>query len=33
MLVKIYIKTNDPYSDMIRNLLKYNNIDFEMIDV
>lgn len=33
MKVKIYTKNNDAYSDMIRNLLKTNNIEFEMIDV
>ena len=33
MKVKIYAKNNDVYSDMIRNLLKTNNIEFEMIDV
>ncbi len=33
MKVKIYTKNNDAYSDMIRNLLKTNNIEFEMVDV
>jgi len=33
MKVKIYTKNNDVYSDMIRNLLKTNNIEFEMVDV
>lgn len=33
MKVIIYTKNNDAYSDMIRNLLKTNNIEFEMVDV
>ncbi len=33
MIVKIYTGKNDIYSDMIRNLLKSNNINFEIIDV
>ena len=33
MKVIIYTKNNDAYSDMIRNLLKTNNIEFERVDV
>ena len=33
MAIKIYTSANDPYSDMIRNLLRYNDIAFEIIDV
>lgn len=32
MDVKVYIGT-DPYSDMLRNLLKYYNVEFENIPV
>lgn len=33
MKVKVYTSNADPYSYMIRNLLSYNNIEFENIDV
>lgn len=29
----LYIKAGDPYSDMIKNLLKYYNIKFDTIEV
>lgn len=33
MDIKLYIKAGDPYSDMFRNLLKYYNLEFEVIEV
>ena len=29
----MYGRAGDPYSDMIRNILKYHNIEFENIEV
>lgn len=31
--VKLYFVAGDPYCEMIRNLLKYHNIEFEMIEI
>lgn len=31
--IKIYSKGNDPYSDMLKNMLKYHSIEFENIEV
>ncbi len=31
--VIVYSKSGDPYSDMLKNLLQYNNIPFENIEV
>ncbi len=33
MKVTLYVKNGDPHSDMVRNLLRYHDITFEMIDV
>ena len=33
MNIKIYSRAGDPYSDMVKNLLKYHNIEFENIEV
>jgi len=33
MNIKVYAKTGDPYSDMLKNLLQFNNIEFENIEV
>ena len=33
MYIKLYVRTGDPYSDMVRNLLKYHQIDCEIIEV
>jgi len=33
MQVKVYIKTGDPYSDMVKNLLKYYDIEHETIEI
>jgi len=33
MQIKLYTRTGDPYSDMVKNLLKYYNIEFEVIEV
>lgn len=33
MEIKVYSKTGDPYSDMLKSLLQYNEIDFENIEV
>lgn len=31
--IKVYAKTGCCYSDMLKNLLKYYNIEFENVDV
>ncbi|MEK6904248.1 MAG: glutaredoxin family protein [Nanoarchaeota archaeon] len=31
--VRLYFIAGDPYCEMIRNLLKFHNVDFEMIEV
>ena len=33
MLVTVYVKAGDPYSDMLKNLLKYYEIEHEIIEV
>ncbi|MEK6826695.1 MAG: glutaredoxin family protein [Nanoarchaeota archaeon] len=33
MQVRIYVKTGDPYSDMVKNLLKYYEVEHETIEV
>ena len=33
MNITLYFKSGDPYSDMVKNLLRYYNVDFEMIEV
>jgi glutaredoxin len=33
MRVKVFSKSGDPYSDMVKNLLKYYNISYDNIDV
>ena len=33
MQIKLYVRSGDPYSDMVRNLLKYYNIEFEIVEV
>ena len=33
MQVKVYSRAGDPYSDMIKNILKYHQIEFENIEV
>ena len=33
MQIKVYGRAGDPYSDMIRNILKYHHIEFENIEV
>ena len=33
MQIKVYGRAGDPYSDMVRNILKYHHIEFENIEV
>ena len=33
MQIKVYGRAGDPYSDMMRNILKYHHIEFENIEV
>ena len=33
MKVTIYTKAGDPYSEMLKNLLKYYNVEHEIIEV
>ena len=33
MKIILYFKAGDPYGDMIRNLLKYHNVDFETFEI
>ena len=33
MKVIVYTKAGDPYSEMIKNLLKYYNVEHEIIEV
>ena len=33
MKVTLYTKSGDPYSEMLKNLLKYYNIDHEIIEI
>jgi len=32
-MIKVYSRNNDPYSDMLRNLLKFYQISYENIEV
>jgi glutaredoxin len=32
MQVKVYGSNREPYTEMLRNILKYNNIEFENLD-
>ncbi|MDO8556608.1 MAG: glutaredoxin family protein [Nanoarchaeota archaeon] len=31
--VKLYVRAGEPYCDMIRNLLQFHKVDFQMIEV
>lgn len=33
MKVRVYSKAGDPYSDMLKNILKYHCVEFENIEV
>ena len=33
MKVKVYSRGGDPYSDMLKNMLKFHGIEFDNIDV
>ena len=33
MIVKVYSSAHEPYSEMLINILKYNNIEFENFDI
>ena len=33
MDIKVFSRAGDPYSDMLRNILKYHNVEFENIEV
>ena len=33
MLVKVYCRNGDPYSDMLKNILKYYSVEYENIEV
>lgn len=33
MVIKVYARNDDPYSDMLKNLLKYYSIKYENIEV
>ena len=33
MRVKVFSRAGDPYSDMLKNMLRYHHIDFENIEV
>ncbi len=33
MKIKIYSSQQEPYSEMLRNILKYHNIEFENFDI
>tara|TARA_Y100000310_G_scaffold144893_3_gene144245 strand:+ start:57474 stop:57722 length:249 start_codon:yes stop_codon:yes gene_type:complete len=33
MKVKVFTKNDDPYSQMVKNLLQSNNVEFENIEV
>ena len=33
MEVKVYSSSQEPYSEMLRNILKYNNVEFENYDI
>ena len=33
MQIKVYSSNQEPYSEMLRNILKFNNMEFENYDV
>mgnify|MGYP001594956154 FL=1 len=33
MKIRVYSRAGDPYSDMVKNILKYHSIDFENVEV
>lgn len=33
MQIKVYSRADDPYSDMLKSLLKYYNVSYENIDI
>ncbi len=33
MQIKVYTSSSEPYSEMLRNILSYHNIDFENLDI
>ena len=33
MKITVYLKTGDPYSDMLKNLLNYHKVEFDSIEV
>ena len=33
MHIRVYSKAGDPYSDMLKNILRYHHIEFENLDV
>ena len=33
MQIKVYSSNQEPYSEMLRNILKFNNLEFENLDV
>ena len=33
MNVTLYIRTGDPYSDMIKNLLRFHKIEFDIVEI
>ncbi len=33
MKIKIYSSNLEPYSEMLRNILKFNNVEFENCDI
>lgn len=33
MKIRLYIRAGCPYCDMVKNLLKYHNVDFESVEI
>ena len=33
MKIKVYASNKEPYSEMLRNILKFNNVEFENLDI
>ena len=33
MKIKVYSSCDEPYSEMLRNILKYHNVEFENCDI
>lgn len=33
MQIKLYIRSGCPYCDMVRNILKYHNVEYEVIEI